>query len=91
MCDWSTTADLSALLLFEIVGSNPEGMVFPLKIELPLVHKLLLVDSVYSVLLDMYISIMIILPEGDEVGVGGDLRPFLVVEVLPARRLVAHQ
>lgn len=65
-------------------------MVFPLKIKLPLVYKLLLVNSVYSVLLDMDIAIMVILPKCDKIGVGTELSPLLMVEILSALLLVTH-
>ena len=65
-------------------------MIFPLKIQLPLLRHLLLIDSVYSMLLDVDIWIVIILPKCDEVRIGAYLCPFVLIEVLPAGLLVSH-
>lgn len=52
--------------------------------------KLLLINSVYPVLFDMDIAIMVILPECDKIGVGTELSPLVMVEILPALLLVSH-
>lgn len=66
-------------------------MVFTFKIKLSLMTEFILVKGVDSMLLNMDITVMIILPKGYETGLRtADLRPIFVVEVLAILLLVAH-
>jgi len=87
----SADAHLCALFLFEVVGSNPEGVVLPLEVELPLMCQFLSVGCVYCVLFDVDVGVVGVLPESDEVwGAAAYLCPLFVVEVLAKVLFVAH-
>lgn len=90
MCDRSADTDFFRFLLLKIIGSNPVRMILSFEIELPLSCKFFLIDCIVSILLDVYIAIMIVLPERDLIRVGADHRPLFGIEVLRILLLVSH-
>ena len=90
MCDRPINTNFCSLLLLKVIGSYPVGMIFPLKIKLPLMTKLFLIDCIDYIFFNVDIAIMIILPECDLIRIGTDQSPFLRIEVLLILLLVSH-